>query len=149
MQEGLLLRRPRREKTPDIHLAWDQSPICGPSFFGISSFDHRFLFDIQHCNFAPTAEIPASKRLPWFPLFSWAIDNGVVSFLRLLEQPPTGDGVYVYCHQDIYSDSYRLIRACRSGSTETVTYFVDTLCKSPPKSSEALWDFETQLSELI
>jgi ankyrin repeat protein len=85
-------------------------------------FERQFTFDVKPWDMDMYSSQPNSS-LPYLPMFRWAIDEGYLTFIMLLENPPSGSSIWDYCTYEGATGVNPLLRAAKSGHVEVLSYF--------------------------
>jgi ankyrin repeat protein len=108
-------------------------------------FERQFMFDVKPWAMDMYNSAPANS-LPYLAMFRWAIDEGLTTFLRLLENPPSGPGIWEYCTYEAANGGSPLLRATKAGHLHVLTYFY-SLHKSRDRGPEDLdWDVIAEIA---
>jgi ankyrin repeat protein len=83
--------------------------------------ERQFMFDVKPWDMdIYTSE--TAKSLPYLAMFRWAIDEGLTTFLTLLENPPSGLGIWEYYIYEAANGINPLLRATKAGHVNVLTY---------------------------
>jgi ankyrin repeat protein len=85
-------------------------------------FERQFMFDVKPWDMDMYTPEPANF-LPYLAMFRWAVDEGFITFLKLLENPPSAPDIWEYCTYEAANGVNPLLRATKAGHLNVLTYF--------------------------
>lgn len=90
-------------------------------------FERSFMFDIRPWDIDIYKQGGTISQLPYLPMFRWAIDEGLIMYVRLLGDPRTGSTVWDYYTHEATKGIDPLVRAAKSGHVHSLAYLMSLL----------------------
>lgn len=115
-------------------------------------FGRNFMFGMKLWDIEMYKPIATVSHLPYLPTFRWAIDEGLIMYIKLLENPPSGSTVWEYYLYEGISGIDPLLRAAKSGHVEVFSYFLSLLKSNvhfPEENCEVVLEMARHASPAI